>query len=192
MSSMSNSYQRNYPKRRYDPKDEAFEKILAYVPKSLVAILKSRSEVLCLPVSRLICFALDNELDTDSPFNYPTFLPEAPYVEYAYADEASKMMAYLRKFPAGTGRDTLILCRRDYGVMKRDDAMHAYRELLEKGMIEEFRPRHTKFHHKDTYLYSRIVELDPRKLKEQRNKRVESESTKFQRNVHDTDDPHDT
>lgn len=164
------------PGFKFTPKeDNPFNERTLYVPVSLDSMLKALSEKHELPISRLICIAIDNELDVDVPFNYPCFQPESPYVEFAYAEEAGKILKFLEKFPTGTGRDMLMLCRRDIGIDSRAEFMLGYRELLEKKMIEEFRPLRTKFRYGRNYMYTRIRNVEAASLRRARYKKPESE-----------------
>lgn len=176
---MKAHFYKSYAPKRRDPDDDPFDVITVYVPKSLSYMLKSKSDEIAIPVSRLVLFAIDNELDVDTPFYYPCPDPTSPYVPFAYADEAGKILSFLSKFPSGTGRDTLMLCRRDIGIPSRTVFMLAYRELLDSGQVEEFHPKRTKFRYNRDYLYTRIVDTDPKKMKKNRYKRIEGESTKY-------------
>lgn len=173
---------RHYTK--YDAND-AFEVVKVYIPKGTHQLLKEASEDLETPMSRLMAIALDNELDADVPFNYPCPMPDAPYVEYAYANEAGKIMRFLEHFPTGTSVDTLMLCRRDIGIESRAVFMLAYRELLEKNMIEDFKPTNTKFKYGPDYKRVRAVGVEPKELRKKKFKRIEGESTRNQRVITD-------
>lgn len=97
-------------------------------------------------MSRLIAIAIDNELDSPAPFTYLCEESKAPYMEYAYVDEAGRLLRYMQaEFPAGATIQTIMLCRRAFGILSRVDVMLAYRELLKTGMIEKFEKlnRHT-------------------------------------------------
>lgn len=128
-----------------------------HLPKLTYELLKGMSQARDLPVSKLICYAIDNELDCDPPFNYGTNIPDMEYKEYEYAEEASKILKYLMKHfqKPGTGLDMLLLCRRDIGIEKRDRFLLGFRELLEKGLIEEFYPQKVKFRYGKDYRYYR-------------------------------------
>jgi hypothetical protein len=144
---------------RNSKEDDPFEQVTIYMPKNLAYIIKSKSAELQLPASRLMCIALDNELDTPNPFYYPSEFPDKPFVQYAYAEEAGRIVDYLKKFPSGTGRDTLLLARRDMGIANRSTLLLALRELMETGIVEEFKPRVTKFQHGPDYRYLRLTEM---------------------------------
>lgn len=160
--------------QKYDPND-AFERVVIYVPKGTAALLRQASADLETPMSRLAAIAIDNELDAHAPFNYPCPMPEAPYVEYAYATEGGKIMRFLEHFPQGTSLDTLMLCRRDMGIESRAEFMLGYRELLEKNMVEMFRPMKTKFAYGSDYFRVRPVGVDPKVIQKKRFKRIEGE-----------------
>ena len=174
------------PRKPYDPND-AFDCIKAYLPKGTIKILREMSLDLQLPISRLVAIAVDNELDVQNAFNYPCAMPTSPFVEFAFADEAGKLLNFMAKFPTGVSTDTLLLCRRDIGIESRAEVMLAYRELLEKGLIEEFRPTKTRFaYHKD-YRRVRVKDVAAKDLRRPRYKRVEGESTRHQQRIRDED-----
>ncbi len=118
-----------------------FDSVRVFMSRTDRAKLKEYSELTGLPMSRLMAIAFDNELDQPVPFNYPCILPLTQYIEGAYTDEAGKLLRFLgATFPDGTGRDMLMLCRREIGIDNRETFMLAYRELLEMGLIEEVSP----------------------------------------------------
>lgn len=129
-----------YPKKKKSvEKNDAFTIVKVYVPKMTAILLSEASEETQLPMSRLVAYAIDNELDAPKPFTYLAEAPKAPYVESAYVDEAGRMYRYIKKFfEFGITIDSLLLCRRDYNVQDRHDVMLAHRELLKVGLIEEF------------------------------------------------------
>jgi hypothetical protein len=142
---------------RYVKENNPFALIKVFFPKGTEDILREKSKASGLPMSRLIAIAVDNELDTPVPFNYQCELPSSVFVEFAYAEEAQKIARFLLRFPSGTGRDTLMLCRRDIGVPDRATFMYAYRELLQADMIEEFKPGgRVKFEYPEGYKYTRL------------------------------------
>ncbi len=176
---MANNYGRQYKKKFVKPprdrETDLFVEVKSYIPRSLHNLLKYKSEVMNLPVSRLICMAVDNELDQDPAFHYPTPMPTAEYVEGAYAEEAGLIMRYLEKIQEvsqGTGVDMLMLARRDIGIASRDVFMRAFRELLEVQIIEEFKPINPTFkNYSDEYRFVRIKPIEQVKIKRQRYKR---------------------
>lgn len=141
---MKKYYKSEDPNKRGQQELE-FEAIKAYIPPMIHAKLKDASRLQGLPMSRLMAIALDNEFDQEMPFHYPTDLLDEPYEEYAYVNEANKILDYLCKFRNGIGRDALLLSRRDLGIEKREDILRGLRELYEKDMIEDVVPRRTRF-----------------------------------------------
>lgn len=145
-------------RRRQRPKeDDAFDHITSHVPKGISRRLKAESELRQIPVSKLICYALDNELDCNPSFNYETKLPDSPYREFEYAEEAGKILQFLTRHfqDVGTGLDTLLLFRRDIGIESKERFLLGFRELLNKKLIEEFYPRYAKFKYGKDYRYYR-------------------------------------
>lgn len=151
--------------------DPVFEVIKVYIPRETFRILKGVSEEREIPVSRLAAIAIDNELDQNPSFNYPCEYPTEKAQEFAYADQAGEVMKYLENFPGGTSIDTLMLCRRDMGIESRAVLMNAVQELLDAGLIEQFKPLRTKFRYSKDYRRLRIVNTDPKAIKKNRYKR---------------------
>lgn len=146
---------------RFNNPDDTFAMVKVYVPRALVDTVATRAKSMGLPLSRLFCIAVDNELDAPVPFNFPCVLPSNTYIEMAYADEAQKIAAYLVKFLNGTSRDQLMLCRRDIGVLNKQTFMLALRELLEVGVVEEVPvPRNVKFKYPAGAKYIRLKHID--------------------------------
>lgn len=121
----------------YQAGDGIFEPVKVYLPKGTITLLRQKAYELNQPLSRLCAIAIDNELDQESAFAYPCDVPiNPPYIEYEYVDEAGKLLRFLEGLPRGTTVDSLMLCRRDYGIPLRSTVMLAYRELLAKQMIK--------------------------------------------------------
>lgn len=149
-----------------------------YLPKATAEILRAKRLGTSIPVSRLVAIALDNELDSTIPFNYPCELPER-VTEYLYAAEAGRLLAFLTRAPTGVARDTIMLCRRDIGVMDRDALMGAMKELLDKNLIEEF-----DFKGK---IRVRARGIDKKLINKRRFNRIEDEKLKGKRVITDED-----
>ena len=145
----------------YNNPDDTFALMKVYVPRGLATAIKVKSEQTGIPMSRLFCIAVDNELDAPVPFNFPCVLPSNTYIEMAYAEEAQLIAKYLVKFINGCGRDQLMLCRRDIGILNKTTFMLAFRELLEVGVIEEIPvPKKVKFKYPAGYKYVRLKHID--------------------------------
>lgn len=160
-------------RQKNDP-NSPYKKIEVYVPKSIAEIIKKKAEEVNLPMSRLICFAIDNELDSTYPFNYLVQWPLNEYIEDAYAGEAQKIYQFMMKFPSGLGRDMLTLCRRDIGVLNKKDLMLGLRELVEKDLVEEAAPsKHTTFTYSKDYKYYRLKHLQRSELINKKREQLE-------------------
>lgn len=149
-------------KKRARPKDDdTFSRPSVHMPRANFALLKKISEERDIPISKLINYAVDNELDCDPPFNYNIQAPDIPYKEFEYSDAASKILRFMAKhFPLGTGLDMLVLCRRDFGVENKTAVILGYRELMQKEMIEEFYPQEIKFRYAKSYRYARVKRIE--------------------------------
>lgn len=125
-------------KRRFFKKNpnNPYESIQISLPKEVCELLREESAERKLPISRLVGYALDNELDCPVPFNFPCDLPKVQYVKHAYAEEAGRIEKLLEKFPRGIGLDTLILFRRSIGIPSKVTFMLGFRELISEDRIE--------------------------------------------------------
>lgn len=153
----------------YRSDDDPYEKFIIYVPKSIGAIIKAISNERRIPISRLFTIAADNELDQKVPFHYPTDLPTDEYQELAYVDEAGKILRWLESAQGNTARDTLLLFRREMGIPKRSVFMLALRELFQKDLITEVKPKRPVFDYGESYRYV-VSKLKEEKRKLQTNK----------------------
>lgn len=120
--------------------ESPFDILKVYLPQSLIKEIKRLAQEQYLPVSRLILYAIDNEMGRDKPFEYDSKLPTDPYVLHAYTEEAQQIYRYMYKFPTGLSRDQLLACRRDVGIESKDALLHGLRELLTIGLLEEQKP----------------------------------------------------
>lgn len=114
-----------------------FSKISLTLPADLNEILRKLAADRRLPISRLIWYALDNELESPNPFNYECPEPETVFVQYAYSEEAKKIYDFLRKFPEGLNTDMIMLMRRQIGLPNKITLMLALRELLNTTLVVE-------------------------------------------------------
>lgn len=97
-----------------------------------------------MPMSRLVCYAVDNELDAASPFNYPAEFPDTPFLEGAFASEAGKILSFIQKY-GPHGLDSLLLSRREIGILDRNALLHGARELLHSELCEMVSPVWSNF-----------------------------------------------
>jgi len=105
-------------------------------------VLEKYKNLLNIPVAMLIARAIDNELDSEVPFNYPCQIPTEPeFEEGAYFDEAKKIYDYLSDKGTPMDKEYLMLHRREMGITSREKFLLGLRELLNSPMVEEFRPK---------------------------------------------------
>lgn len=107
----------------------------ANISKKNHETLKNHSFVTKIPIAKLLAIALDNELDQSTPFAYDL----APSkTEGNFDDAAGRLYRYMRdNFVKGTDLMQLVLCRGDYGVESKNDAIMAHKILMDNEMIEE-------------------------------------------------------
>lgn len=101
--------------------------------------LRRLSKKLKLPESRLIGFAIDNEMleGGEDAFNVDLSLPDN-LEEFAYAHEAGKILNYMKKMRVGITLDLLYINRHDLGVSDRNAFLAGFAECLKQGTIESF------------------------------------------------------
>lgn len=163
---------------------DAFEKVIVYLPRKSVQILREASYEMRLPLTRLVAIAFDNELDSPKPFTYRCDMPET-YREYLYAGEASRILDFLNRAPNGADLQHLMLCRRDIGIDDRLTLMGAIQELLEKGLIKFYKPIRVTFPYDRDYKRLRVVQPDKKLMKHRKFRRIEGISTKYMRPAKD-------
>lgn len=123
-------------KRRSKIPDSKFNRVQANIGKVHADKLSKFSKMYNLPVSRLIAIAIDNEIfDNDKPFKIDLSLPE-DFQEYAFAEQAYQILVFLRTQKVGMSIDMLYVLRHDIGIADRETFLGAFKECLDKGMIE--------------------------------------------------------
>lgn len=134
---MSNNYYQR--KRQTNHVDDTFGFVKVYLPKETIRLLKIAARDHRLPVSRICAIAIDNEFDQgEHSFNYPFTIPQTAFTEHEHADEAGKILNFLRRYPDGLAKDVLMMCRRDLGVESREKFLLGFRELLNADLVEIF------------------------------------------------------
>jgi hypothetical protein len=147
-------------KQPYTP-NTAFIKIPVFISKKTKQILEEKGFELRERVSRLVAIAIDNELASDPPFRYDAEMPTVEYVENQYSNEAGKILRFLEKFPTGASLTSLLLCKRDIGILSKAQFMLGFRELIKVDLIEEFKPQ-SAFARRPGYTEWRPTQIDPK------------------------------
>lgn len=93
-----------------------------------------------ISLTRLICFALDNELIKDRPFEFDLELSKEDNIEYAYADQAGKILTFINSLHKGVALDILVLLRHSIGIESKAELLGGFKELVDADMIESFIP----------------------------------------------------
>jgi hypothetical protein len=125
----------------------------------------------------LISIAIEHEFEKEDPFSYDVSIPEGDYEEYAFLEPAAKIIAYL-KTHGGMSLETMVNMRDDIGVPDRDTFLLAFKESMDKGILESYKPRQTQLStikYDDTYLFFRVKGTD-RKSKD----KIRKKATKYE------------
>lgn len=138
-------------------------KMSCWIPRYHFDKIREISNRRNITMSKLIAFAIDRELEIDRPFDFDDSIPDEDILEYAYADEAQRIIEFLSTWRVGTGKDILLLCRHEMGIEDKETFMLAFKECLDKGMIEAFKPpiRDDRRPPPDDYYYYRVREENP-------------------------------
>jgi len=122
-----------------------YKKHAVSIPICTMSILDEYSVKLKLPIARLVAIAIDNELDAETPFNYPYKNQSGVDDNFMYAKEAGIISNFIKQFPNGIAVESIMLCRRQHGVIDRELLKMVYTELLHRGMIEEYKAHKNAF-----------------------------------------------
>lgn len=163
MASNSIPQRPNYKKRL--PKtavDDPFSKITLFTPKSIDKLLRDQSLINDLPMSRLTLIALDYAFQNPEIFDLDLELPTTEFKANQYNDQAVKIYEFLKKFPQGTGIDTLWLFRREIGIVDKFLFLSGYRELINTNLVEEIYPHDSRFKYAKSYRYIRRMDIKRR------------------------------
>lgn len=153
---------------RYE-EEENMPKMVFRCPKYHCDKLRKISIARKISMSRLVAFAIDNELEKDRPFSFSTDIPDDDFIEGAYADEAGRILEFIRGLRKGAGLDILLLLRHKMNIPDKSKFLGGMRELLLKEMIEYFTPPHNPMYNGPydcDYLYYRVKNnvVDRKKL----------------------------
>ena len=121
--------------------DKLLHKMQFYVPKFHYDRIKAISKARKMPMSRMIGLLIDDELLEDKPFSYDLSGASEESVEYAYADQATKLLKFLTKQDKGMGLDVLTMLRYHIGIPDKLTFLGAFQECLSKEMIEPFKEK---------------------------------------------------
>lgn len=131
------------------PEDKSQTPVSITVPQKTYQLLKAKADDMGMPVSRLICYAIDNEFAAgEDAFKYDAEMPTTVFIEKAYVAEAGKIFRFIKKF-GSMSLDQIALARRDIGIDSKAEAMLGARELISvKNLVRYVYPawiRYFKF-----------------------------------------------
>lgn len=117
------------------------ERVSAYVSHWSRDELMKHVFEMKIPVNRLLAYCLDQELAKEKPFDGYTYrLTDEVTLEYAYIDQAQLILKYMQEVD-GMGYDQLLLLRHDIGVPDINEFAFAFKECVEKGFLESYKPK---------------------------------------------------
>jgi len=136
--------------------------VTGYTSRHLFDKLQTLSSTRKIPVARLIGYLVDNEFmkEPQDRFQFNCELPATgDHLEYAYAEEATKILNFVGTLTKGAGLDVLMMLRFKIGVPDKEAFLAAFKECLDKGMIEAFIPTIAKSRKPlaDDYYYYRLA-----------------------------------
>lgn len=104
--------------------------------------------------SRLVGIAVFNELRRENPFEWDTTFPEDDdVVEYAYLDQAGRIMNFFKTQIRPIPLDFLLLIREDLGIPDRYEFLMGLKECLDKKMVIRSVSKKSKYYKDGTVLY---------------------------------------
>lgn len=147
--------------------DNHLNKLASYVPKYHLEKVRKISKSRKISMARLVAFAIDRELQIERPFDFDCSLEGIDNIEYAYADEAGRILNFIKTLRIGAGLDVLVLCRFEMNIPDKSVFLAAFKECLDKNMIEGFKPpvNPNRAPNADDYLYYRLIGDSPKDRK---------------------------
>jgi len=117
--------------------DRNMDEFKVYVSLHVGKELRRLGKLHGLTVSRLISYAIENEMLEENGFQVDLTLPEST-VEHSYAGEANRILGYLKKLRTGMTLDLLYIARHDFGVPDKTAFLGGLKECLDQKMVEEY------------------------------------------------------
>ena len=98
--------------------------------------LESFAKMYKLPISRLIAIAIERELERDTPFKVDFTLP-TDFIDGAYADEAGKILKFMRRLRSGVTLDFLYVLRHDMDITDGRAFLAGFSECVKAKKLEK-------------------------------------------------------
>lgn len=157
--------------------DELLSKVAGYVSHARRDQLEKIVQEKKVPLSRLIAIAIERELESEKPFEFDVSLPDDEFVDFAFADEAGKILDYMGKI-AGLSLDLMVLARHDMGVPDRQTFMYAVRECIAKELLVPFKPRQPRF---VKFQYEDVIHYRIKGAEKPEKKKIRKEASEYQK-----------
>lgn len=149
------------------------ESMTCKVSRGNKEILRNLSEKYGVPMTTLVGIAVDKEIHSSSPFAYNLQLPEGEVEEFAYVDQATKILDYMKMNAVnGMPLELLVIIRKDMRVPDIDGFLSGFKECLTRKLIVAFNaPVDGMFKYPTgTVLYKPV--MTPKEVKEAKKTKV--------------------
>jgi len=113
------------------------EKITVWLSSYYYELIADKAEENEIPVMRQFQALVDNAVNIlgDDAFTVDTSFNEV-IEEFQYADEAGKILNYIKQIKNPIGLDTLLYTRHDIGIEDREDFLGGFTELMNSKLIK--------------------------------------------------------
>jgi len=122
-------------KKRYGLMRRISTLLSPYVEKKLREISIKRK----VSLYKLIAFAIHNEFERENPFEFDLTLTN-DFPAYTFAEESEKIKMYMVNLTLGMDLENLVLMRHEMGVFDKQTFLAAFKDCLDKQVIEPFTP----------------------------------------------------
>ena len=135
-------------------------------------------------ITRLIGYAIDNELSKEIPFQFDYALPVDEYIENAYAVEANKILDYFKTINRGLPLDTLLLIREKIGVPDKQRLLYGMRECLKFNRLIQYKADRNERYAPvaDNYFHYMLADT-PKKVKKTKEEKEYDQYLKLQKSL---------
>lgn len=138
----------------YKKQDGNARRVQGWLSLNHSSALDKFSKMYGLPISRLLAIAIENEMNKDAPFKISLQLPDTgEYVENSFADEAGKIVKFMKTLRSGISLDFLYILRHDFKIPDSSAFLGGFKECLDHDLIESYGAPATSKAVKDSILY---------------------------------------
>lgn len=132
-----------------------------HLPIELFDRLEKIAKERKLSLTTLGAIAFENELACPNPFEYNFTVPSG-YYENKYPKQCQAIYNWLAWHKYGASVDSLVMFRKDYGVLDANVVLSCIAELLDKKMIEWVHRPRSSYRYEGGKLYLKAIKLNER------------------------------